>query len=238
MHNYNKDLMKKIITILTLLIIYSCNKPNYNRFTVRGNVHGLNESQLLVLKFIGDKMEIDSISVNDNKFEYKGEVDEPYFIQLLIKEGESTKGKLTEFMLENSEITISGNSIEYDSIKVKGSKSDKILKKYFFDDKILTNKWNNLKMEYDKFVEVNDSINRKKIAKKLNHIVQVEKVGLVKKYVRENFDSKIGALIPNFCTIEDKLRREDWDEIYNYLTPEIRETGYGKRIYKKLKKTD
>ncbi|NQZ85916.1 MAG: DUF4369 domain-containing protein [Winogradskyella sp.] len=226
--------MKKITMLFVLLFIFSCQKNNLEGFLLKGDVKGLNNSTLLVLKFIGDNMELDSISVSNDKFEYKGNVDEPYFVQLLIKDGKSTKGKLTEFMLENSKIEITGNSIEYDSVKVKGSKSDKTLKKYFADDKLLSDKWDKLKVDYDKFVEENDTINRKKIAKQLNQIVQVDKVNLVKKYVRENSNSKIGALIPNFCTIENELNQNDWKEIYEYLTPEIRETGYGKRILKKL----
>ena len=226
--------MKKIIILFTLLFIFSCKKNDQEGFLVKGNVNGLNNSTLFVLKFIGDKMELDSVSVSNNKFEYKGKIDEPYFIQLLIKDGKSTKGKLTEFMLENSEIQIIGNSIEFDSVKVTGSKSDKILKNYFFDDKLLSDKWEKLKIDYDKFNDTNDTINRKKTARKLNKIVQVDKVNLVKKYVRNNSDSKIGALIPNFCTIENELNQNDWKEIYESLSPEIRETGYGKRILKKI----
>lgn len=226
--------MKKISLLLVLFIIFSCQKNDFDGFLLKGNIKGLKNSSLLVLKFVGDNMEIDSILVSNNQFEYSGKVEEPYFVQLLIKDGNSTKGKLTEFMLENSKIEIKGNSIDFDSVKVTGSNSDKTLKKYFAEDNLLNDKWNKLKVDYDKFDVENDTINRKKIAKQLNKIIQVDKINLLKKYVRENSNSKIGALIPNFCTIENQLNENDWKEIYEYLTPEIKETGYGKRILKKI----
>jgi uncharacterized protein DUF4369 len=200
---------------------------------VKGNIGGLNDSKIMVLRFIGNSFEVDSISPENNQFEYTGKVEEPYFVQFLIKNEESST-KLCEFMLENSEINITGNSIDFDSVKVSGSESDKILKDYFSEDKLLDEKWDDLKLKYDQYVESDDTLNRKSSAKKLNHIIQVERVELVKKYVREYSNKKTGALIPSFCSIEDKLTKEDYTEIYNYLTPEIQQTGYGKRILEKI----
>ena len=210
--------MKKNIRIITVLVLttllFGCNtqEKKLDGFIIKGNVKNLNNSKLLVLKFVNGGIEVDSISVVNNKFEYSGKVKEPYFIQLLIKDGKSTKGKLTEFMIENSEIHIEGNSIEYDSIKVSGSQSDKILKEYLEKDEVLNSKWDLLKKEYDKYVESNDSINRKKTGKKLNRILQIERVGLLKKYVSNYSNTTVGALLPSFCTIENTLTEKDYKE--------------------------
>lgn len=227
----------RIITvlILTSLLLIGCQnqEKKLDGFIIKGNVNNLNNSELLVLKFINDGIEGDSISVVNNKFEYAGKVKEPYFVQIFIKDGKTTKGKLTEFMIENSEITITGNSTNYDSIKVSGSKSDKILKEYLEKDEVLSSKWNDLKVEYDEYVELNDSINRKKIAKELNYILQEERVGLLKKYVSDNSNSTVGALLPNFCTIENALTKENYKELYNSLSEEIKKSDYGKGLLEK-----
>lgn len=47
----------------------------------------------------------------------------------------------------------------------------------------------------------------------MNKIAKVDKVELLKKYVKDNNDNIIGALIPNFCTIDDLLTEEDYSEI-------------------------
>ena len=178
---------------------------------------------------------MDSISATNNEFEYSGKVKEPYFIQILIRDGKETKGKLTEFMIENSEITITGNSAEYDSVMVSGSNSDKILKEYLKKDEILSSRWNVLKLEYDKYVELGDTINRKEIAKELNYILKEERVGLLKKYVSDYSNTTVGALLPSFCTIENALTKEDYKALYESLSEEIKKSDYGKGILEKSK---
>lgn len=230
--------MKIITTLILASLLIGCQsqEKKLDGFIIKGNVNSLNNSELLVLKFINGGIEGDSISVVNNKFEYTGKVKEPYFIQLLIKDGKITKGKLAEFMIENSEITIEGNSTEYDSIKVSGSKSDKVLKEYLRKDQLLATKWDNLKLKYDKYIESNDTINRKKVAKELNYILQIERVDLLKKYVSDNSDSTIGALLPNFCTIENALTKENFKELYNSLSEEIKKSDYGQGLLEKSTK--
>jgi hypothetical protein len=231
----------RIITVLLLtFLLIGCKnqEKKLDGFIIKGNITGLNNSELLVLKFINGGIEIDSIAVVNNNFKYTGKVKEPYFIQLLIKDGKTTKGKLSEFMIENSEIIIKGNAPEYDSIQVSGSKSDKILKEYLEKDDVLATKWNELKLEYDKYVESNDTINRKKIAKKLNYILKEERIGLLKTYVFNNSNSTVGALLPNFCTIENALTKENYKELYNSLSEEIKKSDYGQELLEKSKEIE
>ena len=226
----------KVLIFASLLIRCQNQEKKTEGFKVKGNVNGLNNSKLLVLKFVNESIEIDSINVVNNKFEYTGKVLEPYFIQFMIKEGKNTKGKLTEFMIENSEITVEGNSIEYDSVKVSGSTSDKVLKNYLKDDNLLNEKWDNLKLEYDQYVELNDTINKKKTADKLNVILQVDRVNLLKQYVKENSNTTVGALLPSFCTIESALTEKDYQNFYNILSEEIKQTQYAKNLFSKFNK--
>ena len=80
--------MKKNIRIITVLVLttllFGCNtqEKKLDGFIIKGNVKNLNNSKLLVLKFVNGGIEVDSISVVNNKFEYSGKVKEPYFIQL------------------------------------------------------------------------------------------------------------------------------------------------------------
>ena len=224
--------IRKLLFILIVVIGYSCQENNTkpDGFEIKGDVNGLGNSKMLVLKFVNGGLELDTISATANKFEYAGQVKEPYFVQLLLQNGDSTSGKLTEFMLENSQISISGKSTDYDSVQVSGSASDEVLKAYFKDDDLLNKKWDQLKEEYDVAVETGDTLKRKELANKLNTISQVDRVALLKKYVSDNANSTIGALIPAFCTIEDALSQEDYQEIYGMLDDEIKVTDYGKNI--------
>lgn len=234
----NINQMKTIQLLILTALLFGCQNKNQteNGFTVRGEIKNLNDKEILIIKFINGGIELDSVSALNDKFEYAGKVKEPYFVQLMLKDGTTAENKLTEFMLENSEINISGNSTHYDSIKVIGSRSDSILKEYLKKDEILGEKWNNLKLEYNRYIASNDSINKKKTAEELNYILKTERVELLKKYVSDNANSTVGALLPNFCTIEKVLTTEDYSELYNSLSEEIKKTDYAKEIQKKIYK--
>lgn len=226
----------RIILLLFLITVLGCQKQEKKiaGFKISGNVKNLNNNDLLVLKFVNDGIELDSISVLNNEFEYSGSVKEPYFVQLLIKDGNSTKGKLTEFMIENSEIIIEGNAVDYDSIQVSGSKSDQILKHYFKKDAVLSSQWDVLKIEYDEYVAINDSINKKLISEKLNSILKIDRVSLLKKYVKNNSQNIVGALLPIFCSLENVLTEKDYQEMYDTLSQKIKETDYGNSLLEKF----
>ena len=226
--------IKSLLLVLLIAIGISCQQKNIKSdgFEIKGEVKGLDNSKLIVIKFVDGGIELDSIKANDDSFEYSGSVKEPYFVQLMFQKGDSTTGKLTEFMLENSQISINGNAAVYDSVTVSGSKSDEILKAYFKEDDKLSTQWDRLKEQYDLAVEAGDTIRRKELAGKLNTIFQVDRVQLLKKYVADNATSTVGALLPAFCTIQDALTPSDYQEIYETLDEEIKVTDYGKNIGK------
>ncbi|NNK87504.1 MAG: DUF4369 domain-containing protein [Flavobacteriaceae bacterium] len=228
--------IKYTLLLLSVFLFLGCQhtKQPIDGFTVKGDINGLGNSKILIIKFVDNGMELDSIFPENDSFTYSGKVKEPYFIQMLVSTSDSTTNKLTEFMIENSEISVTGNTVDYDSVKVSGSKSDRILKEYFKEDESLNARWNELKLEYDQAVASNDSVQRKTLAKELNKIFKVDRVGLLKKYVADHANTTVGALIPAFCTIEDALTTEDYREIYNMLSDSIKISGYGQNILEKF----
>jgi hypothetical protein len=224
--------IKQVLFVSLLAFVIACQekKNMTNGFEIKGEVKGLGNANILAIKFVNGGIELDSIQAENDAFVYTGKVKEPYFVQLLLQNGDSTTAKLTEFMLENSRIMISGKSTVYDSVQVSGSESDKVLKAYFKEDDVLNTQWDNLKEQYDLAVQAGDSVKRKELAQKLNTIFKVDRVNLLKKYVSNNASSTIGALLPAFCTIEDALTQEDYQEIYETLEDEIKLTDYGKNI--------
>ena len=68
----------------------------------------------------------------------------------------------------------------------------------------------------------------------MNKILQIERVGLLKKYVANYSNTTVGALLPSFCTIENALTEKDYEEIYNTLSEQIRQTNYGQNIFEKF----
>ena len=206
-------------------------------YLIKGKVEGLLSDSLMILKFKGENIEAAKINVTKGFFKFKDSISEPYFIQMLKLSNEAgkTDGKLTEFLVESGKITIKGSSDKYESIKIKGSKADLALKKYLEEDKSLQKKWDSLYTIYEDYVLKEDTINRKSVGQTLNNITFEQRVPLLKKYVRQYNYNIIGALIPNFCSLQEVLKKEDYLEIYNLLDVKMRNTNYGQSIFEKTK---
>lgn len=219
--------MKSILIIAYCLLIESvCFGQNYE---LKGNVVGLKSDSLLILKVKGNVFEGAKVKVANGVFHYKDKIDEPYFIQLFkLKNTGETDGKLGEFMVEPGIITVEGNSETFENIRINGSKSDIVLKRYFKEDQKIIDKWELLKIDYDKYSSENDTLNKKKIGLKLNEILFKKRIPLLKKYVKTNRNNIVGALLPNFCTLKAVLKPEDYLELYNMLTSKIKTSDYAK----------
>ncbi len=203
-----------------------CFGQNYE---IKGNVIGLKSDSLLILKVKGSVFEGAKVKVVDGVFNYKDKIGEPYFIQLFkLKHTGETDGKLAEFVVEPGIITVEGKSDSFEDISIKGSKSDLVLKSYLKDDQKIVDKWERLKIDYDKYTSQKDTLNKKKIGLQLNEILFKERIPLLKKYVKANYNNMVGALLPNFCTLKALLKSEDYLEMYNMLTSEIKTSNYAK----------
>jgi len=219
--------MKNILIIVCCLLITGmCFGQNYE---LKGNVIGLKSDSLLILKVKGSVFEGAKVKVVKGVFNYKDKVGEPYFIQLFkLKKTGETDGKLAEFMVERGVIKIEGKSDAFESVSVSGSKSDLILKRYLKEDQKIVDKWEQLKVDYDKYTSQKDTLNKKKIGLQLNEILFKERIPLLKRYVKANYNNMVGALLPNFCTLKALLKSEDYLEMYNMLTREIKTSDYAK----------
>lgn len=191
------------LPLLIFLIVFFATQSTYAQgFTVIGEVAGLESPALMMMKLKKGGFEIETIPVEKGRFAFSGQVDEPYYVQLLMladADGFSTTGKLTEFMLENSEIRIVGTSSEFEDVTVHGSESDTILKEYLTKD-----------------LELGDQTEAR--------------VVLLKEYVNRHRNSIVGALLPIFCTLGDVLTSEDYILMYESLSEDMQQSGYGQMV--------
>lgn len=227
--------MKKIV--FTVCLAFAVLTSQAQKFKVKAHVVGLKNDSLLVLKWSGKQASAEKVGVHDGNFEFEGAISEPYFLQLFkIRNGSrETEGKLTEFLAESGNISIYGKSPEFSRIEIKGSSSDKVLKAYLKEDQKMAEQWNLLKVEYDKYVLQKDTLRRKAAGEELNRILFKQRVPLLKQYVAKYNNTILGALLPNFCTLQEVLRKEDYLAMYQLLSPAMQMTNYGKSIYEKAK---
>jgi hypothetical protein len=68
--------MKNIKLFVLIVLLVGCKEQSQkvDGFIINGKINQLNNSELLMLKFIDGGIEMDSISVVNHKFEYSGQV--------------------------------------------------------------------------------------------------------------------------------------------------------------------
>jgi peroxiredoxin len=114
--------MKKIIALSILAFaMLSCSSE---QFRINGNIEGAEEQKVYLMQVVNNELvPIDSTTLKNGKFSFKGEVPFP---DLYAIEFSSLSDRIVLF-LENSEINIAGNSNELGSSTITGSASHDIL---------------------------------------------------------------------------------------------------------------
>ena len=111
--------MKKIILFLTATaLLTSCSKDKY---TISGTATGFENGKTVILETQDEKgmglIAVDTVKIENGKFEIKGKVTEPSFHTLQI---EGAQGKIP-FILENGDITILVNKDTIQKSKISGT---------------------------------------------------------------------------------------------------------------------
>ena len=112
--------MKKIILFLTAAVMLtSCSKDKY---TISGTATGFENGKTVILEIQDEKglTAVDTVKIENGKFEIKGKTTEPSFHTLQI---EGTQGKIP-FILENGDITIVVNKDTIQKSKISGTYSN------------------------------------------------------------------------------------------------------------------
>lgn len=130
--------MKKILLLLSVTaIMVSCNKSEENEFTITGTATGVENGKTVILQkadtiTIGQMVSIDTVKIENGKFELKGTSAEPEIHALLI-EG---KGNI-DFILEGGKITVEVDKDTLANSKVGGTYNNDEYRNYKTEIKVL-----------------------------------------------------------------------------------------------------
>ncbi|MEM0578478.1 DUF4369 domain-containing protein [Flavobacterium polysaccharolyticum] len=110
--------MKKVILLLSAsVVLFSCNKTSY---TISGTAKGIENGKTIILESQDEKLgviAIDTVKVENGKFEIEGKATEPAFHLITV---EGIQGKLP-FILENGSIEIVINKDTLQKSKISGT---------------------------------------------------------------------------------------------------------------------
>ncbi|WP_299103266.1 DUF4369 domain-containing protein [uncultured Winogradskyella sp.] len=225
MTKLNKALTLIILTILAV----SCAKESEATFTLKGKVKGLKKG-IVYLQKDGDStiINLDSVVINgQSEFKLHTDLEEPIILYLKLFKNDGEEHFIPFFANKGvTEINTTLKNFNYDS-EIKGSKQQELLAEYIevmskFNDQ-------NLDMLEARFLaqKENDSIAVDSLNRLGDNMVK-RKYAYTIQYAMNHKDNEIA---PYLALYEARNANPIFiDSIYNSLTPEIKNSLYGKKL--------
>ncbi len=240
--------MKKIsLLLVATVVLISCSKVGKGEYLITGVAKGIENGKTLILEtqspIGGGLIAVDTVKVENEKFEIKGKVTEPSFhlLQLESIPGKEPYGKIV-FILEEGEISIEVNKDSIQKTKVSGTyNNDEYFK--FNEDLIKINK---SLADFQKIntkvmstaQQTNDTAVINKLMKeysKIQEVVGVESKNKYSSYAETHPKSFITALILQGMLGDPSVDVKKVETLYNGLEESIKKTKPGIAIKDRLK---
>ncbi|WP_458627380.1 DUF4369 domain-containing protein [Winogradskyella sp. PC D3.3] len=222
-------LNKALSLIILVILAVSCGKNNDSNFTLKGHIKGLKKG-VVYLQKDGDSsiVNLDSMRITGQpEFTLQANIDEPILLYLKLFKNDGEEHYIPFFADKGvTEITSTLKNFNFDS-KIKGSKQQELLDAYI---SVMSN-YNNRNLDIIeasfKAQEKKDSIALDSLNKLADHLIK-RKYAYTIQYAMNNKDSEIA---PYLALYEARNANPVYiDSIYNNLTPEIKNSLYGKKL--------
>lgn len=233
--------MKKIILLLSAaVVLISCSKVGKDEYIISGTAKGIENGKTIILQSqneMGALIALDTVKVENEKFEIKGKVTEPAFHTIQL---EAANGPIP-FILESGEIKI---DIDKDSIqksKVSGTYSNDEYVKFNEEIKTIQKKVMDFQKQNMQAMntaqQTKDTVVINKLMKEYN-IIQ-EEVGTKAKakyttYAETHPKSFISALIIQGMVNDPSMDPKKAEAMYNSLDESLKNTKPGKEIKSRI----
>ncbi|MCY7349258.1 MAG: DUF4369 domain-containing protein [Cytophagaceae bacterium] len=218
-----------IVFIVSIAVSLAQESTGYR---ITGRITGLDDDVKVYLSR-GTKR-IDSASVKDGEFILAGSLIEPAFMYLYTGKGRESK-KLADILLDNRELMVTGTKPDYDHVRVSGSDIDEQWRDWYDHDQHLGYQRHRLNQVYQSLLGKKDTASAN-VLKQLGNELMADRINMLKSYVKRYHNSASGAVLPTLCTLQDRLSRSDYMEMYEVLTPEMQNTEMGREIIKQANK--
>lgn len=196
-------------------------------YEVSGRIAGLADGTRLYLIDSSDRKRIDSATVEQEAFTFRGRVAEPLFAYLYAGRRRASN-KLTDFLLDNRQFAITGSRPAYDAISVGGSPDNDALYEYFRQDEQLARARAKVLRSYSVLLARQDTVSSS--LKLAAEELQQARIAGLKAAVRRYHDTPVGATLPTMCTLLTSLTAADYTEMYQAISPRWQRTAFGREI--------
>ncbi len=233
--------MQKIILIPVLLFGMACNsrsdsgkvaKRNADSsFVITGNIGGLGSGWVYLYHVERSTDKIDSVTVKDGSFLFKGKISHPEYCLLGFEE-QGQKQFPLGFFLDNSNISVNGSRDSLADARVEGSPTQNELKLFDEKTKHIDTKNKELMRQYQVAMAGKDTEKIDSIIKVARDLEEDAK-NIVLQFAKENPASYVSAfqVAQTFSSEMDPIRVEP---VYSAFDPALKESYFGKSIKENL----
>ena len=224
--------MKNLIALIILIISFiSCrnsdNKSYINGYLLTGTIEkSLNGEKVLLKTQENKKIKLlDSTTINDGKFNFKGRIDKPEVYGIFIDSIEGTIG----LFMENKNITIEVNKDNLSSSKISDSKINDDYLDFIKKSNQIISEMNVLFPEFQKARAENDVIKLEVINKKMQ-VINDKNTAFVLRYARQNPESYISAVAIQSVLRIPSIHKDTIANIYSKFSDYVKKGEYSKEI--------
>lgn len=235
--------MKKLFLLLSAsAVLFSCSKVGKDEYIITGIAKGIENGKTIILQTqdpngMGGLINIDTVKVENGKFEIKGKVTEPSFHVLQL---EAANDKIP-FILESGEINIEVDKDSIQKSKISGTyNNDEYVK---FNDEIKVVQKKLIDFQSANMLKMNQAQQTKDTAV-INNLMKEyqkiqEEVGTNSKakyisYSESHPKSFISALIIQSMLQDPSADIKKAEKIYNGFDEELKNTKPGKAIKERI----
>ncbi|WP_394749092.1 redoxin domain-containing protein [Spongiimicrobium salis] len=228
--------MKKFALIISAVLILAACNTSTEGFTVNGTLSGeVKDSTKIFLRktdSLNKLVEVDTTVIKDGKYEFTGIADSPevYFVFV-----DQLPGNIP-FILENGDITIKAQKDSLFFAKLSGTPQNEIFAGFLKETRERAQKGQSISVDIQRAsAEKNQD---KLIALRDEYFeLQQEAKDFEADFIKKNPNALIAAFLIDRALSGKLLPENEVRELYEALTPEIKQTSIGKALKGKLDKT-
>ena len=234
--------MKKIFFLLTAsAAIISCSKVKDGEFLITGTAKGIENGKTIILQGQDPTtmavLPLDTVKVENGKFEIKGKVTEPAFHSLIVQDAQG----MVPFILETGEIKIEVDKDSIHKSKISGTYSNDEFVKFNEDlnkvQKSLIDFQKNNTQKMQQAQQAQDTAVINSLMKQYMTIqtdVQAESKKKYTAYAESHPKSFISVLIIQSLANDPTADFKKTEALYNSLDESLKNTKPGKAIKEKI----
>lgn len=222
--------------ILIALFLFSCTQPKHDGFVVNGltDLPDGSKVYLTELTFLKDRgdfdsKDIDSTTVSDGKFVFKGKVPAGY-VHMIIRGEDRYEYKY--IYVTNSEITFDAKGTSFINAKVTGSPIQDQANQYYAIDKIFENKLDSLETRVMK-TKKEDPL--RGIYMTAYQDVETAHYAALANFIKENPDYDLSSYW--LMHLQQDIAEETTKEVYEGLSDRVKQNAYSAVVLEHIQKS-